>query len=317
MSRWAGVDVGGTKVLGVLVDDATGAVIARTRLASRPGADGVVGAVLAAVAELVPAEGPDRLAGVGIGVPGVVDPGAGTVTHAVNLGLTEPLDLAGLVAEQLGVPVRVENDLNAAALGAAEVLRVAHRDLAFLALGTGLAAGLLLDGRLRRGASGAAGEVGHVPFSPTGPRCACGQRGCLEVYGSGRAMAAAWAGRPADAAVRAPAPEPVLVADAAADGEAWAVAAWGDLVAAVATAVRVLVLTCDVEHVVLGGGVAGLGARLLDPVRAALAAQAEDSPFLASLRVADRLQLVDPGTDPAAVGAALAVRSAVATAAPV
>jgi predicted NBD/HSP70 family sugar kinase len=78
----------------------------------------------------------------------------------------------------------------------------------------------------------------------------------------------------------------------------------------VAAAVRVLVLTCDIEHVVLGGGVAGLGDALLEPVRAALAAQSAGSPFLASLRIADRVQLVPPGSDPAAVGAALAARDA-------
>ncbi len=279
MSLRVGVDVGGTKVLGVLLDDGLGgvpidgvAVRARVRLASLPGAVGVVGQVVTAVRELCAAAGvsPSDLAVVGLGVPGVVDPEAGTVTHAVNLGLIDPVDLGGTVAERLGVPVRVENDLNAAAVGAAALLGLPARDLAFLALGTGLAAGLLLDGRLRRGSSGAAGEIGHVPYRQDGPRCACGQRGCLEVYASGRALAGAWAARPADAAERGAGPEPARVVAAAEAGEPWAVEAYATFVDAVATAVRVLVLTCDIEHVVLGGGVAGLGGALLEPVRVAL-----------------------------------------------
>ncbi len=122
--------------------------------------------------------------------------------HAVNLGLIEPADLGGLVGLRLGVPVRVENDLNAAALGAAALLGLPRGDLAFLAVGTGLAAGLLLDERLRRGAGGAAGEIGHVTYRPDGPRCRCGQRGCLEEYASGRALEAAWQARPESAAER-------------------------------------------------------------------------------------------------------------------
>lgn len=318
MSLRVGVDVGGTKVLGALVDDGPDGdpvVLARVRLDSLPGASGVTTQVEAAVREVCAAGGasPSALAGVGVGVPGVVDAEAGTVTHAVNLGVIESVALAGAIAARLGVPVRLENDLNAAALGAAAVLRLPRRDLAFLALGTGLAAGLLLDGRLRRGATGAAGEIGHVPYRPDGPVCACGQRGCLELYASGRALEAAWARRPAGSAERDEAgPAPARLVAAARAGERWAAGEVEVFVDAVAAAVRVLVLTCDVEHVVLGGGVAGLGAALLNPVRAALDAQAQGSPFLASLRIADRLQIVPPGADPAPVGAALAASAAAA-----
>ena len=87
----------------------------------------------------------------------------------------------------------VENDLNAATWGA-HVLSGAD-DLAYLSLGTGLAAGFVLSGTLRRGAHGAAGEIGHVPVDPAGALCSCGQRGCLELSASGSALSAAW---PAD-----------------------------------------------------------------------------------------------------------------------
>jgi len=207
------------------------------------------------------------------------------------------------------VPVVVENDVNAAALGAAQVLGLGSTDLALLSIGTGLAAGLVTDGRLRRGARGAAGEIGHIPVDPAGPLCSCGQHGCLETLASGSAIAAAWpvadGGSPATALFAAAAggdPRAVVVRDAFAD--------------AVAAAVRLLVLTCDVETVVLGGGVTDLGGELLDAVVAALGRQAAGSPFLAALQLPERVAIVPAGSAVAAIGAALvgiAARDAAAT----
>lgn len=297
-----GLDIGGTKVLGVLLD-ADGRVADTVRHPTLPGLGGVLGSAartveqLCAQARLAPA----GLRGVGIGVPGVVDPGRGTVSHAVNLRIAEqdaPLG-ASLSARLGGVPVTVENDLNVAALGAAAVLGI-DGDLAFLALGTGVAAGILLDGRLRRGASGAAGEIGHVPYLPDGPRCACGQRGCLELYASGGAIDASWPSRTGR-------PAPVEVFEAAAAGDRQAVAVRDRFTTAVASAIRILVLTCDVEHVVLGGGVAALGEPLRDAVAAALDDLAEGSPFLASLHLAARVQVVPTDVPVAPIGAALSV----------
>ncbi|HRA49429.1 ROK family protein [Actinotalea sp.] len=295
-----GVDVGGTKVLAVLLDGAD--VRAQARLDSVPGPDGVVGAVATAVRQVCVAAGVPLagLDGVGVGIPGLVDPSAGVVAHAVNLGIVEPLPLAARLGADLGVPVVVGNDLNVAALGAARLLGLGG-DLALLALGTGLAAGLVLDGVLRRGASGAAGEIGHVTYRPDGPACSCGQRGCLELYASGSALDAAWPSRSGR-----PAPVELFAAAAAGDPAAEAVRdAFAD---AVAAAVLVLVLSTDVEHVVLGGGVAALGAELVAAVRAALARRAATSPFLRSLALADRVAVVPAGLPVGPVGAALAVR---------
>ncbi|EYR61969.1 ROK family transcriptional regulator, partial [Actinotalea ferrariae CF5-4] len=189
-----GLDVGGSKIDGVLV--VGGEVVGRRRSAVRHGADGVVGSAAEAVEELLAdarrAGAPVRLRAVGAGVPGIVAPGRGTVEHAVNLGVVGAAPVGPDLAERLGVPVVVENDLNVAALGAARTLGLGD-DLAYLSLGTGLAAGLLLDGRLRRGSVGAAGEIGHVPYRPDGRSCPCGQRGCLEQYASGSAIDGAWA----------------------------------------------------------------------------------------------------------------------------
>lgn len=298
-----GLDVGGTKVLGVLLDpDAQ--VHVSTRVPTRRGTDGVVASAAHTVEQLCATAGltVTDLVGVGVGVPGVVDPVSGAVSHAVNLGIHErDVPLGPMLSVRLGgIPVGVENDLNAAALGAAQLLGVGG-DLAYLALGTGVAAGLLLDGRLRRGHLGAAGEIGHVPYRADGPPCPCGQHGCLELYASGSAIDAAWPSRTGR-------PAPAEVFDAAAAGDPHAVAVRDRFVDAVASAVRMLVLTCDVEHVVLGGGVAEVGAPLLEEVAAAVRRQAEGSAFLRSLRITERLSLVPRELQVAAVGAAVSAR---------
>ncbi len=301
----AGLDVGGTKVLGVLLDgDAV--VRGSVRVPTRRGVDGVVGSAAEVVERLCADAGlaVSDLTAVGAGVPGLVDPGTGEVSHAVNLGIDDRgVVLAPLLAARLrGVPVTVENDLNVAAVGAARALGL-RGDLALLGLGTGVAAGLLLGGGLRRGHGGGAGEIGHVPLDPHGPRCPCGQRGCLELYASGSALDAAWPappGMPAAAAVFA----------AAAAGDAAAVRVRDRFADAVAAAARLLVLTCDVEHVVLGGGVAEVGEPLVAAVRERLERQAGGSPFLRSLGIAERVQVVPAGVPVAPVGAALTAREA-------
>lgn len=298
-----GLDVGGTKTLGVLVGP-DGAVGPSVRLAARRGGAGVAGTAAEAVRALVTEAGlaPGALVGVGIGLPGIVDPVAGRVEHAVNLGIESAVPLAADVAAVLGgVPVRLENDLNVAALGAAHLLPDPAPDLAFLALGTGLAAGLVLDGRLRRGASGVAGEIGHLVHVPGGLPCPCGQRGCLEQYASGGALSAAWPG-PGDR------PAPVALFEAADSGDAGAVAVRDRFAGAVAAAVRVLLLTTDVAHVVVGGGVSELGDPLLRVVRARLDDEARDSAFLAAMHMAERVALAPRGVPVGAVGAALVGR---------
>ena len=306
-SGWSvGLDIGGTKVDGVLLDAAS-AVRGTLRAATVRGTDGVVACAARVVRELCAAAGLDTadVVGVGVGVPGLVDPRTGSVSHAVNLGMDlSDVPLGALLTSALdGVPVRVENDVNAAALGAAHLLGLGA-DLAYLALGTGVAAGVVLDGRLRRGFRGGAGEIGHVPYEPSGPQCACGQRGCLELYASGSTLDAAW---PVGPGLRAS----HEVFEAAASGDPRAAAVRDAFVEAVAAAVRLIVLTYDVERVVLGGGVAEVGEPLLDGVRTVLHRQADGSGLLRSLAIADRVVLAPPGAPVAPVGSALAVRARV------
>jgi predicted NBD/HSP70 family sugar kinase len=299
MTAGIGLDIGATKTLGVVVDE-QGAIRASVRRPTVPGAQGVLGTAAEVVEALRREVGEAAGCPVGVGVPGLVDTREGAVKHAVNLGVDgDWLPVGRLLAELVGVPVLVENDVNAATLGA--VALSGADDLVYLSIGTGLAAGLVLDGRLRRGDHGAAGEIGHVPVDPSGPLCSCGQRGCLETVASGSALAAAWPSgdQPAAQALFA----------AAAAGHREAAAIRDRFADGVAEAVRVLSLSVDPRTIVLGGGVAQLGEQLLDAVTDALRRQTAESPFLASLDLAGRVQVVPADHPVAAVGAALLGRS--------
>jgi len=307
-----GLDIGGTKVLAVAVD-VDGRVVASVRTGSEPGPDRVVDVATAAVAALAGRLGTDTaaFAGIGVGVPGLVDAERGVLSHAVNLGVGDDgLALAQRLGERTGLPVRVENDVNAAALGAARTLGVGS-DLAYLSIGTGLAAGLVVDGALHRGARGTAGEIGHVPVDPAGPLCGCGQRGCLEALGSGSAIARAW---PVDGPRAGPDPGSGSgegpahgLFRAATAGDLKAVAVRDEVAGHLASAVQLLVLTVDADVVVLGGGVADVGEPLRAAVAAALTRRGRDSAFLASLDLPARVRLVPAGQPVAAIGAALLV----------
>jgi glucokinase len=291
-----GLDIGGTKIDAVALDDAT-QVLARVRVATGFGPEAVVHNAQSAATQVVEAAGGSAtgIESIGIGIPGIVDAEAGVVRHAVNLGLAE-LELARLLAERLGAPVRVENDVNAASLGAYHLLGLAG-SMAYLNLGTGVAAGFVNDGAVWRGARGTAGEIGHIPIDPAGIRCACGQIGCLETIAGGGWVARKWGGD---------SPLPVLeLFDRADAGDERALTLRAELIAGAAAGVRILVLTADVETVVIGGGISNLAARLLDPVATALDAQAAESQFLASLGLAERVRLVPLDRPVAAVGAAL------------
>ncbi|MFS0852759.1 ROK family protein [Microbacterium sp. 179-I 3D4 NHS] len=291
-----GLDVGGTKIDAVAVAP-DGEILGRLRRPTGWGEDAVVDSIVQAVTALARETGLalTDIGSVGIGIPGVVDVDGGRVIHAVNLGV-ESLDLAARAQAALGMPFRVENDVKAAALGAA-VLRGASESMAYLNLGTGVAAGIVFGGRIHRGARGTAGEVGHISVDPNGRLCGCGQRGCIETFCGGGALAKAW-GRPGALPVQD-------ILDAADAGDPAAIALRDDLHHGAAAAVRVLVLSADVETVVIGGGLTALGSRLEDGIRAALRADAERSAFMSTLRLDERIEILAAGSPAAAFGAAL------------
>ncbi|MDL9978982.1 ROK family protein [Microbacterium sp. ASV49] len=291
-----GLDVGGTKTDAVAID-AAGNVQARVRRTTGWGPEAVAATVVDAVGALA-----DELAlpvaafeSVGVGIPGLVEPGTTRVAHAVNLGIVE-LDLAAAVAPTLGLPVAVENDVKAAALGA-YALGDGTGTLAYLNFGTGVAAGIVVDGVLWTGSTGTAGEVGHLSIDPDGPLCTCGQHGCVEAFSGGGTVARRW-GRPGELPVRD-------IFDAADAGDAEAIVLRDGVAYGISAAIRALVLTVDAGTVVLGGGITMLGDRLMAVVGAQLEQSAEASPFIRSLRLDERVRVLPAGSPVAAIGAAL------------
>lgn len=291
-----GLDVGGTKTdaVAVLPD---GTIAGRVRIPTGWGADAVVETVINAVTALSNevSFSIESIASVGVGIPGLVDSEAGRVLHAVNLGV-ESLDLAAAAHRVIPVPFVIENDVKAAALGAG-ALRGDASSMAYLNLGTGVAAGIVVDGKLWRGSRGIAGEVGHISVDPNGRICGCGQRGCVETFCGGGAVSKAW-GRPGALPIRD-------IFDAADNGDTEASVLRLGIARGAAAAVRILVLSADVETVVLGGGITALGDRLLPDIVAELRAEAENSAFMRSLRLDERIELLPAGSPAAALGAAL------------
>jgi glucokinase len=292
---WVGLDIGATKALGAVVN-ADGTVLAQSRQDTTPGAEGVLASATAVLDSLALRLDGALPSHIGIGVCGIVDRERGAVSHAVNLGIGgDWFPLAARLADRTGATVLIENDVNAATWGA-HVLSGAD-DMAYLSVGTGLAAGFVLSGSLRRGAHGAAAEIGHLPGSPDGPRCSCGQYGCLELSASGSTLAAAW---PA----QGQAPAAALFAAAAA-GNPDAIKIRDRFAAGLAAAIRIAGLTVGPAAIIIGGGVANVGEPLLTAVTAALRAQAAGSPFLTALDLAGRVSLLPGGASAGAVGAAL------------
>jgi predicted NBD/HSP70 family sugar kinase len=305
----AGVDVGGTKTLAVVVD-ARGDTVSQVRLATdAAGPRGLIATVTEAVVEAAEGAGvgPDGLAAVGIGVPGLVDPRDGGLRHAVNLDIgADPVSLGDPVRRLVGAPVTVGNDVNLAALGAAELFG-RSANVAYLSVGTGIAAGFVFDGKVFPGVRGVAGEIGHLPVDLYGAICECGQTGCLETVASGAVIARRWRrpdGSPGDAAG--------LLAAASA-GDRTAIALRDEVFGYLAWGVALIAQTVDPELVVLGGGVAEAGAPLLEAVRAALRRRARVSPMLASLDLPARVAIAPPGVSLGALGAARAARDLLPT----
>ncbi len=186
---YVGVDVGGTKVAAGLVD-VDGRILSNIRvpMVSRSSAEAGLNAVLSAIAQAT--TGSDAIAGIGICSPGPLDPFAGIVLNPPNLPCWRNFALAESVRKVYPVPVKVNNDANAAALaearwGAARE----YKNVFYATIGTGIGTGIVFDEKIFHGRTGAAGEGGHNSVDYRGPICACGKPGCIEVLASGNAIA--------------------------------------------------------------------------------------------------------------------------------
>ena len=189
---YLGIDIGGTKVAAGLVDE-HGEIISKTRVPMTANLDAAHGfaAVKNAAHAVLNSNAGNTIAGIGVTSPGPLDPRTGVVLNPPNLPCWRNFPLGDEVSKQFGVPVRVDNDANAAAL--AETMWGAgrgHRCVFYATLGTGIGTGITIDGRIWHGRTGAAAEGGHMTIDHRGPTCPCGKKGCIEVLASGPVIAA-------------------------------------------------------------------------------------------------------------------------------
>ena len=270
-----GVDIGGTKIAAGIVDS-QGSILAQLRT---PTPAGDAAALEAEVARLVRELTDDPLP-VGVAAAGFIDASQSQVYYAPNINWRNVPFRAQLEA-LIGRPVTIDNDANAA--GWAEYRFGAgrgSRHMTLLTIGTGVGGAVIVDGQLLRGGFGAAAELGHLRLVPDGLPCGCGQRGCLEQYGSGRALMRllgelADAGgigqtlaavRERDGQLNAENVGPLILA-----GDAGALHALADLGRALGEGCASLSAVLDPERFVFGGGVAIAGEALLGPIRAGFA----------------------------------------------
>lgn len=261
----AGVDIGGTKTAACLARSPREVLDRREFPTAGP--DRTLRAALEALRGMLAARGGARLLAVGIACGGPLDPRSGLILSPPNLPGWDRVPAAETFRSALGVPARLENDANAGAL--AEHRHGAGRgarDFVFVTFGTGLGAGLVLDGRLHRGASAMAGELGHVRLAPDGPET-YGKAGCAEAFASGWALARAAAAGGRFGSARE-------VIQAALAGDAGARRLVEDAGAWLGRALAVVADLVNPEVIAVGGMAVPLGDLVLEPARAALAAEA-------------------------------------------
>ncbi|MDQ0684598.1 glucokinase [Streptomyces achromogenes] len=263
------LDVGGTGMKAALIG-ADGAVLHRARRATgrERGPDAVVDGVLEFAADLREhgaRQHGEPAAAAAVAVPGIVDEVGGVAVYSANLGWRD-VPLRALLAQRLGAPVALGHDVRTGGLAEGRIgaARGADRFL-FVALGTGIAGAIGVDGRVEAGAHGFAGEIGHIVVRPGGAPCPCGQRGCLERFASAAAVGEAWA-----AAVGNPAADAADCAKAFASGDPEAVRVWQGAVDALADGLVTALTLLDPRTLVIGGGLAEAGEALFTPLRDAV-----------------------------------------------
>jgi len=293
------IDIGGTKIAVGLVDD-HGTLTHHAKLPTPDGDSETVWAVVDSLITDALATAGGRVRGAGISCGGPIDLPSGTVSP-INITEWQRFPIVDRVSAVVGAPVRLSGDGLCMALG--EKWRGAGRQAKFMlgmVVSTGVGGGLVLDGVPYAGRTGNAGHVGHVVVDPDGGPCTCGGRGCVETIAGGPRMAQ-WAREHGwDAPAEADAKE---LADAANAGDVVALRAFKRGATAVAAMIASVGAVCDLDLVVIGGGVANSGGLLFDPIREALDTYA-GLDFIRGLRVVP----AELGGDAGLVGAAALLR---------
>lgn len=320
MAFYIGVDVGGTNTACGIVDDDC-KIIARSKVKTNPAGDGIpvyedaLGEIKRAVRVACEAAGisPSDAHSIGIGCPGICDNERGIVEYASNLGFRNA-PLKADMEREFGVSVYLENDANAAAFG--EFVAGAakgSRSAVVITLGTGVGSGIVIDGKIYRGANCAGGEIGHTVIVMDGLPCSCGRRGCFEAYSSATGLV-----RMTTQASELN-PDSIMTRIIRDEGKVSARTAYnamkqGDPVGKAVTEQYIKYLACGIANVIntfqpdilcIGGGVCNEGDTLMIPLRAAVAEQiySKNSPRNT------RIEVCSLGNEAGIIGAAMLYRS--------
>lgn len=286
-----GIDIGGTNIKIALVDK-KGRIKAKKIFptADFKGKRAFIERIAGEIKKLLAEYGIVKkdIIGVGVGAPGAVDIRSGTVHYLTNIPDWREVPLGNILKKELGLLTFVDNDVNVMALG--ELFfgsGIGAKNMLCVTLGTGVGGGLILEGRLYRGSSSAAGELGHVPINIVGPRCNCGSWACVEAYVGNNYIVR-------DVITQIKNGEktlikklvngklskitPEIISRAARFGDRFAKEIWRDVGNKVGTALAGVVNLLNVEKIVIGGGVAEAGKILFDSIKKTIAARAMKLP---------------------------------------
>ena len=278
MGNRIGIDVGGTNVKIALVND-KGNIIYSNSIPTRAemGYQYTINNMKEAIAELIKETKSDKksIEGIGFGFPGQIDYKKGVVRLAPNIPGWVEVPIAEIMEKEFGIPTRVDNDVRCAALGELNYgAGIGCENLICITVGTGIGSGLIINGKLVRGASNAAGEIGHIKLDMHGgPLCGCGDRGCLEAFASGPsivAMAEEYIKGGKSTKYRElanPDITPYIVSEAAKQGDPVAKRIFTIVGEYIGIGLASVVNLLNPEKIIIGGGVAAAGDLLLNPIK--------------------------------------------------
>lgn len=277
-----GIDLGGTNIKAALVNTETGEIAATrsTPTQAREGHDAVIAQMAVLSEEIILAIGKEKsdIGGIGVGIPGALDLENGLTLFLTNFpGHWPKVPVRDSLARLTGLHVAIINDARAATIGEWKFgAGSGANTVAMYTLGTGIGGGLILDGQLYLGANGEAGELGHVTVDYQGPRCNCGNLGCIEAYASGPAIAAMGMknvvqGRKTLIAEMCEGDlnkiTPELVCEAAKRGDEAACEIYEFAGTIIGAGIANVITSVTPKRIVIGGGVAAAGELILDPIR--------------------------------------------------
>ena len=280
MQYSVGVDIGGTNIKLALCDKEARLKSKRTfSTAGFKNKGALIDCIAGQIEKLISGSGLKKreIAGVGIGAPGAVDIRTGTVHYLTNIPGWREVPLGNILRKRLGLPVFVDNDVNVMALGEAYFgSGTGAVNMLCVTLGTGVGGGLILEGRLYRGSSYAAGEFGHIPINIDGPKCKCGSWACVEAYAGNsyivkdvirrirkgqRTLITNLVGGDLSKIT------PEIISAAAGKNDKFAKKVWMDVGEKIGIGLAGVVNLLNVEKIVIGGGVAEAGKRLFDSIK--------------------------------------------------